>query len=112
MTIRVNADAGKPLLQMEDERGTTADCVPLAASRAIFKCTVKPAENGDVPVADGGIAVYTAFEVQHNFINVFTVYGVREKDTVDAPGRKRIWKTAALMSGVCAGADLPHIMNG
>lgn len=84
MTIRANADAGKPLLQMEDERGTTADCVSLAASRAIFKCMVKPAENGDVPVADGGIAVYTAFEVQRNFINVFTVYGVREKDTVDA----------------------------
>ena len=29
-------------------------------------------ETVGVPVADGGIAVYTAFEVQHNFINVFT----------------------------------------
>lgn len=84
MTVRANAEADKPLLQMEDESGTTADCVPFAASRAIFKCTVRPAENGDVPGTGGDIAVYAAFEVQRSFTDVFTVYGVREKDVVDA----------------------------
>ena len=46
------------------------------------KTAVKEYSVPETQVADGGIAVYTAFEVQHNFINVFTVYGVREKDTV------------------------------